>query len=46
MQAYTTIEDPALTYAQLPQLGSKLKKLPPGWSYEVNGFDGACNYIP
>ena len=35
MQAYTTSEDPGLTYEQLPQLGSKLKKLPPGWKYEV-----------
>jgi len=35
MQAYTTVEDPSLTYEQLPQLGSRLKKLPPGWKYEV-----------
>jgi hypothetical protein len=35
MQAYTTTEDPGLTYEQLPQLGSKMKKLPPGWKYEV-----------
>ena len=35
MQAYTTVEDPSLTYEQLPQLGSKLQKLPPGWKYEV-----------
>ena len=35
MQAYTTIEDRGFTYEQLPQLGSKLKKLPPGWKFEV-----------
>jgi hypothetical protein len=35
MQAYTTIEDPSLSYEQLRQLDSKLKKLPPGWKYEV-----------
>jgi hypothetical protein len=39
MQAYATIEDPSLTYEQLPQLGSKLKKLPPGWKYEVKTLD-------
>jgi hypothetical protein len=35
MQAVTTIVDKDLSYEQLPQLGSKLKKLPPGWKYEV-----------
>ena len=35
MQAYTNIADPSLTYEQLPQLGSKLTKLPEGWKYEV-----------
>jgi len=35
MQAYTTVEDPSLNYEQLPQLGSKLQKMPPGWNYEV-----------
>jgi len=39
MQAYTTIEDPNLTYEQLPELGSKMKKLPPGWKYEVKTLD-------
>lgn len=32
MQSYAQIVDPALTYADLPGLGAKLK-LPPGWSY-------------
>ena len=35
MQSYTTGEDPNLTYEQLPQLGTKLQKLLPGWNYEV-----------
>lgn len=35
MQAYTTSEDPKLTYEQLPRLGDRLSKLPPGWKYEV-----------
>jgi hypothetical protein len=35
MQAYTTTADPNLTYEQLPQLASKLRRLPPGWQYEV-----------
>jgi len=39
MQAYTTSEDPSLTYEQLPQLGSKMQKLPPGWKYEVKTLD-------
>jgi hypothetical protein len=39
MQAYTTIADPNLTYEQLPQLGSKMTKLPPGWKYEVKTLD-------
>jgi len=39
MQAYTTVEDPTLAYDQLPQLGSRLKKLPAGWKYEVKTLD-------
>jgi len=39
MQAYTTTEDPNLTYEQLPELGSKMTKLPPGWKYEVKTLD-------
>ena len=39
MQAYTNIEDPGPTYEQLPQLGSKLQKLPPRWKYEVKTLD-------
>ena len=39
MQAFTNIEDPSLTYEQLPQLGSKMQKLPPGWKYEVKTLD-------
>jgi hypothetical protein len=35
MQAVTNTVDPDLTYTQLPQLGSRLKKLPPGWTYDV-----------
>ena len=35
MQAFTNIADPSLTYDQLPQLGSKMQKLPAGWKYEV-----------
>lgn len=35
MQSVTNIVDKDLTYEQLPQLGSKLKQLPPGWKYEV-----------
>lgn len=30
MQAFTNIADPGLTYEQLPQLGSKMQKLPAG----------------
>ena len=39
MQAFTNIADPGLTYDQLPQLGSKMKKLPAGWKYEVKTLD-------
>ena len=39
MQAYTTAQDPKLTYEQLPQLGSRLEKLPAGWKYEVKTLD-------
>jgi hypothetical protein len=39
MQAYTNVEDPSLTYEQLPQLASKLQKLPAGWKYEVKTLD-------
>ena len=35
MQAITNIADKDLTYDQLPQLGSRLKRLPSGWTYEV-----------
>jgi len=35
MQAVTNAVDTSLTYDQLPQLGSRLKQLPPGWTYEV-----------
>jgi hypothetical protein len=38
MQAYAMIVDPKLTYAELPNLGSKLK-LPPGWKYRVKVLD-------
>jgi hypothetical protein len=34
MQAWSMIVDPKLSYAELPNLGSKLK-LPPGWKYRV-----------
>jgi hypothetical protein len=34
MQSYSQIADPTLTYAQLPQLASRLS-LPPGWSYSM-----------
>ena len=39
MQAYTNVEDHGLTYEQLPQLSSKLQKLPAGWKYEVETLD-------
>lgn len=38
MQSYAQIVDPALTYAQLPGLGARLK-LPAGWSYSVRTPD-------
>jgi hypothetical protein len=34
MQSYTEMADKSLTYADLPNLGSRLK-LPSGWRYEV-----------
>ena len=39
MQAFTNAADPNLTYEQLPQLGSKMQKLPAGWKYEVKTLD-------
>jgi len=38
MQAWANLVDPNLTYADLPNLGSKLK-LPPGWKYRVKVID-------
>jgi hypothetical protein len=38
MQAYSNIVDPNLTYADLQNLGSKLK-LAPGWKYQVKVID-------
>jgi hypothetical protein len=38
MQAYSMIVDPKLTYADLTNLGGKLK-LPPGWKYRVQVLD-------
>lgn len=35
MQTATNLVDKELTYDQLPQLGSRLKRLPEGWKYEV-----------
>ena len=35
MQAVTNMVDKDMSYDQLPQLASKLKKLPPGWTYEM-----------
>ena len=39
MQAYTTAANPTLSYDQLPQLGSKMEKLPTGWKYEAKTLD-------
>jgi len=39
MQAFTNIEDPSITYEQLPQLGGRMQKLPAGWKYEVKTLD-------
>jgi len=39
MQAFTNAADPSLTYEQLPQLGSKMQKLPAGWKYEMKTLD-------
>lgn len=39
MQAYTTAANPTLSYDQLPQLGSKMEKLPTGWKYETKTLD-------
>jgi len=38
MQAYANTVDPNLTYADLPNLGSRLK-LPPGWKYRFKVLD-------
>ena len=38
MQAWSAIVDPKLGYADLPNLGNKLK-LPPGWKYRVKVLD-------
>lgn len=38
MQAYTTASDPNLTYDHLSKLGSRMPKLPQGWSYEVKNL--------
>jgi hypothetical protein len=35
MQEYTKTVDPSLTIDNLDQVGSKLKKLPPGWKFET-----------
>lgn len=39
MQAFTTEVDGQLTYEQLPQLGDRMTKLPPGWTFEVKTLD-------
>jgi hypothetical protein len=38
MQASSRIVDPTLSYADLPNLGTKLK-LPPGWTYRTKVLD-------
>jgi hypothetical protein len=45
MAAYTTLVDKALTLAELPNLGTKLK-LPPSWKYEAKTLDRDFTLMP